>query len=148
MRIRPVEEDDRAQWQALWHGYQVFYGYEDRPQSFFDTAFSRLLSGEAGDFRGLVAEDSAELVGLTHYVFHPNLWRPEGVCYLQDLFTLPAARGKGVGRALIAAVRDAAAERGVNTVYWLTAEDNYAGRILYDRVATRTPFIKYQCSTE
>ena len=33
--------------------------------------------------------------------FHAHCWRPEGVTYLQDLFTLPEARGTGVGRALI-----------------------------------------------
>ena len=63
---------------------------------------------------------------------------------MQDLFTLPEARGKGVARALIEAVADAAKARGAASVYWLTAEDNYAGRMLYDRVAARTPFIKYQ----
>ena len=47
-------------------------------------------------------------------------------------------------RPLIEAVADAAKARGAASVYWLTAEDNYAGRMLYDRVAARTPFIKYQ----
>ena len=45
---------------------------------------------------------------------------------------------------LAQAVADAAKARGAASVYWLTAEDNYAGRMLYDRVAARTPFIKYQ----
>lgn len=144
MRIREVAAADKAQWQALWAGYQAFYGYADRAQGFFDTAFGRLMSGQAGEFRGLVADDDGQLLGLTHYVFHPNLWRPEGVCYLQDLFTLPAARGRGVARALIEAVAEAARARGAANLYWLTAEDNYAGRMLYDRVAARTPFIKYQ----
>ena len=144
MQFRAIEAGDREQRQALWAGYQGFYGYPDRPQDFFDVAFGRLVSGEAGDFQGFVADDGGRLLGLTHYVFHPSLWRPEGVCYLQDLFTLPEARGKGVARALIEAVADAAKARGAASVYWLTAEDNYAGRMLYDRVAARTPFIKYQ----
>ncbi|MFD1797546.1 GNAT family N-acetyltransferase [Paracoccus aurantiacus] len=144
MDVRAVTADDRDQWQGLWDGYQRFYGHPDRPQDFFDTAFARLTSGEANDFQGFVADDGGRLIGLTHYVFHPNLWRPGGVCYLQDLFTLPEARGKGIGRALIEAVSTAAKARGAQSLYWLTAEDNYAGRMLYDRLATRTPFIKYQ----
>ncbi|MBA4490020.1 GNAT family N-acetyltransferase [Paracoccus sp. S1E-3] len=144
MRIRAIETGDRDQWQGLWAGYQAFYGYPDRPQAFFDLAFGRLISGAAGEFQGFVADDDGRLLGLTHYVFHPNLWRPEGVCYLQDLFTLPEARGRGVARALIEAVADAAQARGAANLYWLTAEDNYAARMLYDRVAARTPFIKYQ----
>ncbi|MDO5659125.1 MAG: GNAT family N-acetyltransferase [Paracoccus sp. (in: a-proteobacteria)] len=143
LTIRELEPSDREGWQALYRGYQSFYGHPDRPQAFFDAAFSRLMSGDARDFQGLVAEDEGRLVGLTHFVFHPNLWREAGVCYLQDLFTAPEARGRGTARALIEAVYGRADAQGVPDVYWLTAEDNYAGRMLYDRVATRTPFIKY-----
>jgi GNAT superfamily N-acetyltransferase len=107
------------------------------------------MSGDARDFHGIVAEERGEgsgetrLVGLVHHVFHPNLWRPEGVCYLQDLFTAPEARGRGVGRALIEAVYAAADAAGVPAVHWLTAEDNHAARMLYDRVGMRSPFIRY-----
>ncbi len=140
MRIRPIATGDKAAWQRLYEGYQAFYDRRDLPQDFYDTAFARLTGG---DFHGLVAEGEGGLRGLTHYVFHPNLWRVEGVCYLQDLYTAPDARGQGVGRALIEAVYRAADAAGVPNVYWLTQEFNYAGRALYDKVATRTPFIRY-----
>lgn len=143
VQVRPLEAGDRAGWEGLYRDYQAFYGFHDRPAAFYDAAFARLMSGKAHDFRGLVAEADGQLIGLTHYVFHPNLWRDEGVCYLQDLFTAEAARGKGAGRALIAAVYAAADLAGVPNVYWLTAEDNYAGRILYDRVGVKSPFIRY-----
>ena len=61
------------------------------------------MARDARDFRGLVFDDGTGLLGLVHYVFHPNLWRDEGVCYLQDLFTDPQARGRGVARGLIEA---------------------------------------------
>ncbi|QFQ86322.1 GNAT family N-acetyltransferase [Paracoccus kondratievae] len=141
--IRPLRPQDRRGWQRLYEGYQAFYGFADRPAEFYDRAFARLSSGEARDFHGLVAEVDGRLVGLTHYVFHPNLWRDEGVCYLQDLFTSSEARGRGVARALIEAVYEAADAAGVPAVYWLTAEDNYPARMLYDRVAAKSPFIRY-----
>ena len=53
------------------------------------------------------------------------------------------ARGRGVARALIEGVYEAADRASVPNVYWLTAEDNYPGRMLYDRVAQRSPFIRY-----
>ncbi|SMO37427.1 GNAT family N-acetyltransferase [Paracoccus laeviglucosivorans] len=139
--IRALEPRDRDHWQALYRGYQAFYGH-DRAPEFYDKAFARLMSGDARDFQGLVYDDGG-LLGLVHYVFHPNLWRDEGVCYLQDLFTSDQARGRGVGRALIRGVYDAADAAGVPNVYWLTAEDNYAGRMLYDRVGQKSPFIRY-----
>lgn len=141
--IRALQPDDRAGWQALYQGYQAFYGFADRPAAFYDKAFSRLMSGAAQDFHGLVHQDGDRLLGLVHYVFHPNLWRDEGVCYLQDLFTAGDARGRGVARALIEAVYAEADRAGVPNVYWLTAEDNYPGRMLYDRVAAKSPFIRY-----
>lgn len=64
-------------------------------------------------------------------------------CYLNDLFTEQTARGSGVARALIEAVYDAARERGAEQVYWTTQEFNSTARVLYDKVATKTPFIKY-----
>lgn len=141
--IRPLHTADRSGWQAMYRAYHAFYDRPDLPASFFDEAFARLMSGEAADFRGLVAEEDGELLGVTHFVIHPNLWRPEGVCYLQDLFTTPAARGQGVAQALIIAVGTAAAEAGVTTVYWFTAEDNYPARTLYDRVARKSRFLRY-----
>lgn len=142
--IREIRPGDQPAWQPLHEGYHLYYERPDLPQEFHDRAFARLVSGDPHDFQGLVAEDgTGRLLGLVHYVFHPHLWRPEGVCYLQDLYTDPAARGQRVGRRLIEAVYAAADQAGVPAVYWLTQEFNYAGRMLYDKVAVRTPFIRY-----
>ena len=85
-------------------------------------------------------------LGLTHYLFHRHAWKEEKVCYLQDLFARPEARGTGVGRALIQAVYDEADRLGAPSVYWLTKEFNHPARQLYDRIGTLTPFIKYSRS--
>lgn len=66
----------------------------------------------------------------------------EDVCYLQDLFTAPEARGEGVGRALIEYVYDQAKAVGSTRVYWQTHENNPA-RTLYDQVAQLTAFRRY-----
>ena len=142
--IRKLAAGDKPVWQGLYEGYQRFYERENLPQAFYDHVFARLTSGDPRDFQGLVAVGAdGRLLGLVHYVFHPHLWRPEGVCYLMDLFTDTPTRGQGVGRRLIEAVYAAADAAGVPSVYWLTQEFNYAGRALYDKVATRTPFIRY-----
>ena len=141
VEIRPLEAADRADWQALWTAYLAFYE-TDLPDAVKDTAFRRLLD-PARPVHGLVARRDGRLVGLVHYLFHDHLWRPEGICYLQDLFVAPEARGSGAGRALIEAVYAAADQAGVPGVYWLTQEFNATARRLYDRVGRLTPFIRY-----
>jgi GNAT superfamily N-acetyltransferase len=91
----------------------------------------------------LVADMDGKLVGLTHYLYHRSTTRIELVCYLQDLFTDPALRGRGIGRLLIQAVKDTASEAGIKRVYWQTHETNSAGRLLYDKVANHAGFIVY-----
>ena len=69
-----------------------------------------------------------------HYIFHRHGWQIEDVCYLQDLYVAPEARGRGAGRPLIEAVYAAADAAGGPNVYWLTEETNATARRLYDRV--------------
>lgn len=140
MQIRPLEKTDRVQWDALWNGYLTFYETA-LPRETYDTTFAALLLED--DMCALVAEQDGRLLGLAHVVFHAHSWQPEGVTYLQDLFTLPEARGTGVGRALIEAVYALADSRGHPAVYWTTQDFNTQARQLYDRVGQLTPFIKY-----
>jgi GNAT superfamily N-acetyltransferase len=65
-------------------------------------------------------------------------------CYLQDLFTIDSARGKGVGRALIDAVCREAHAAGSSRVYWQTHETNAVAMRLYDKVAEKSGFLVYR----
>ena len=86
---------------------------------------------------------TCKLCGLTHYLYHRSTTRNELTCYLQDLFTAPAQRGQGVGRALIEGVYTEARRAGARRVYWQTQSSNAAGRQLYDKVAAHLGFIVY-----
>jgi GNAT superfamily N-acetyltransferase len=143
--IRPPTPQDYAAWKPLWDGYNAFYGREGATaladeitqatwQRFFD-AYEPV--------HALVAERDGQLVGLTHYLLHRSTTRLEPTCYLQDLFTLPSERGRGVGRQLIHGVYERAKDAGVHRVYWQTHMTNAAGRTLYDKVATHDGFIVY-----
>lgn len=146
VEIRPLQAADFAAWQGLWTEYLAFYG-TSVPEPVFASTFERLLGDEQQDFNALLAVQDGTPVGLVHFLFHRHCWRIENVCYLQDLFASPRIRGTGVGRLLIEAVYAAADRSGVQNVYWLTQDDNHAGRHLYDRVGKLTNFIKYQRPT-
>lgn len=145
MIVRPVEDADLDAWRPLWDGYHEFYeGIEATAPSEEVTAvtWQRFLDPEEPVY-AMVAEQDGQLIGLVHYLFHRSTTSIEPICYLRDLFTAPELRGKGVGRALIHAVSDAAHELGVDSVYWQTHETNAVGRRLYDSVATNEGFIVY-----
>ena len=87
------------------------------------------------NINALLAELDGQVVGFTHYIFRPSTWEVEDFCYLEDLYTDPKVRGKGVGRALIKAVEEIAIASGSKRLYWTTAPDNETARKLYDKVA-------------
>jgi len=140
--IRAIRASDRHSWQLLWDGYLRFYR-QHLTVEVTDATFARLLD-ERVQPHGLVAEGDGRLVGFVHYVFHPTTWSQKDNCYLEDLYVDPAARGGGVGRSLIRAVYAKADQANAAGVYWMTQEFNAEGRALYDTVARRTSFIRYE----
>ncbi len=141
--IRPLAPADEPHWRTLWTAYLEFYE-SAVPEEVYATTFARLSDPDRPQQFAFVAEQDGTLVGLVHVIQHPHNWRLEDVCYLQDLYVAPEARGTGAGRALIEAVYAEADRRGTPSVYWMTQEFNAEARRLYDRIATLTPFIKYQ----
>jgi len=144
--VRCVKRSDFDRWLPLWDGYNAFYGRSGPtalPREITDMTWARFFDGYE-PVHGLVAEQGGELIGLTHYLFHRSTTLIEPVCYLQDLFTAQAARGKGVGRALIEGVYAQARLAGSPRVYWQTHETNHTARALYDQVAEHQGFIIYR----
>jgi GNAT superfamily N-acetyltransferase len=144
--VRSVLPEDFNAWRVLWDGYNAFYGRAGstalRPE-ITQMTWSRFFDAYE-PVHALVAEDGGELVGLAHYLFHRSTIQIAPTCYLQDLFTSAAARGRGVGRALIAAVYERAAAADAGRVYWQTHETNSTAMALYDKVAERSGFVVYR----
>jgi GNAT superfamily N-acetyltransferase len=140
--VGPMVADDRQRWASLFCSFLEFYGSEITAET-YEATWTRLMAAD-GAIRGLgVRDENGQLVAIAHYLFHPTSSSDRPVCYLQDLFTDPAARGKGCGGALIAAVADAARSRNAVRVYWLTQNDNAAARALYDKLARFQGFARY-----
>lgn len=140
--LRPIRAADEADWRRLWSAYLAFYKTE-LPEAVYASTFARLLGDDPMDPKGFLAVVDGQAMGLVHYLTHRHCWKVENVCYLQDLYVDPAARGTGLARRLIEAVYAAADANGTPAVYWLTQEFNVEGRRLYDRIGKLTPFIRY-----
>ncbi|WP_438353033.1 N-acetyltransferase family protein [Microbacterium sp. CJ88] len=141
VRVRPLVAADESQWKPLYAGYRAFYrlAVDDEAVA---TTWGWVSRGEHG-LRGLVAEDGDRLLGLANL---RSFARPSTATmglYLDDLFTAPDARGRGVATALLSAAVELAGNDGASVVRWITAADNATARRLYDTVAQATPWVTY-----
>jgi GNAT superfamily N-acetyltransferase len=146
LTIRPVTRRDYEQWLPLWDGYNAFYGRSGATA--LSPEITRMTWARFFDayepVHALVAENGGKLLGLAHYLFHRSTTAIQPVCYLQDLFTDEAARGRGVGKALINEVYAKARYAGSPRVYWQTHETNHTAQQLYNKVAEHSGFVVYR----
>ena len=78
--------------------------------------------GDPPCFEAMLAFDGEEAVGLAVFFYEFSTWRGQRGVYVQDLYVSPDTRGRGLGRKLIEAVRQRAAEQGAYYVK-LTVHD-------------------------
>jgi len=142
VRVRRAEPRDKARWAELWQGYLTFYEASVTPEVTEEVWARGQADPPALDI--LLAVDAADRpVGLLHAFRHQNTWSIAPVCYLEDLFVDPEVRGGGVGRALIEALAEQGRAEGWLRIYWQTAADNVRAQRLYDLVAKRTSWVRY-----
>lgn len=142
LTIRPLQPADRARWEPLWQAYLTFYK-SALPPEVTEANWQRFMNPDEpmwvwGAFEG------EQLLGIVQCVIHRTSWSEKLSCYLQDLFTVPEARGKGVGRALIEHVYAEGAKQDWCRVYWQTHETNAEAQVLYNKMAERSGFIVYR----
>jgi GNAT superfamily N-acetyltransferase len=142
MQVMPATEDDKAEWLPLWRAYLDFYK-QVLDDEITDLTFARALeSGE--NLNLLVAKSEGRIIGFATYVLHRSSWARDWYCYLEDLFVAEDQRGRGVARALIAAVAEAGKAKGAERLYWVTDEANKTAQALYEKLATKTDFIQFR----
>ncbi len=145
VHIRSLSSNDKDAWFRLWRGYLDFYEKTLDP-AVSEATWYKLLAVD--DIFGLVAADAnGKIIGIVNCVVHANTWSTQPVCYLEDLFVDPAARGQGAGRALIEAIIARARAEGWLRVYWQTKQSNTKAQHLYDQVAQKTDWVRYDVAT-
>lgn len=141
-RVRDLLETDETAWLRLWSGYCTFYQVV-MPDEQTQFTWDRLMNPQS-TVKGLVAEDVlGRVVGICNYLLHENTWTPTPVCYLEDLFVEPGLRGGGVGEAMIQELIDRMKLQGWSRLYWMTKENNYRARGLYDKFTRADGFVRY-----
>lgn len=142
---RVLQPEDRQQWEELYKGYAEFYGMP-MSQETLDQVWKWIFSDDQQFYCLVACNAENQLIGLMHYRAMQSPLRGGWVGFLDDLFVSPDARGSGAVDALFLALEQSAAEHGWHFVRWITAEDNYRGQAVYDKVADRTRWVTYQMS--
>jgi ribosomal protein S18 acetylase RimI-like enzyme len=142
VEVRPVAPGDAAEWRELFRAYGVFYE-TDFPDRVMDAVWAWLLD-PAHEVSGLVAEEDGTLLGFAHIRRLADTFTAGPGWFLDDLYVIPEARGRGVARALIERGYADATAAGGGTFRWITAQDNTTAQLLYDRIATRSGWVTYE----
>ena len=133
--VRPIVADDAPALERMAAALSAHEGVEAPP---FDAAAVRRWGfGPDRRFDGMVAIDGTRTVGyaLFHDGFHVGRGTPGVV--LMDLYADPAVRRRGIGRALLQAVVEAARRRGGTWVVWQAHPDNAEALAFYRATGAR-----------
>jgi GNAT superfamily N-acetyltransferase len=149
--LRDATPQDEAGWRRLWAGYLAFYGM-DLPPAQTDLTWNRLMTPDHPMQLRVACEETGdgtggEMLGFALWQHHPSSWAMTDDLYLEDLFVSAAARGRGLGRALIEDLYALARARGFGRVYWMTETGNAGARRLYDAVSVHDDHIRYRIAT-
>ena len=140
--IKPLTAADHDAWLPLWTGYLEFYK-TSLPAEQTERTWARFLDPEF-NLHALGAFEDGVLIGIVHYNFQNSSWSNNGFVLLEDLFVNAAIRGKGIGRALIEAVKTIAEEAGCSRLYWNTDHFNETARKLYDTYVLESGKVQYR----
>lgn len=142
--IREVTAADAAAWQGLWQAYLAFYRVTLAPEVTART-WARLLDPQA-PLSGRLAIWEGKVAGFALHLRHASSWVLGEDCYLEDLFVAEAARGQGLGRALIDDLIALARAEGCHRLYWHTDVGNARARALYDQFVPSDGHVRYRIS--
>lgn len=114
----------------LFDAYRGFYGQPSNLEQSRAFIAERMAGNESAIF--LVEDESGEALGFVQLYPTFSSIDAHRTWLLSDLFTTPAARGRGVGRLLMNTARDFAVETGAKGLVLETATDNVTAQGLYE----------------
>ncbi|MEV5508801.1 GNAT family N-acetyltransferase [Streptomyces orinoci] len=135
MQIEQATERDADTIAALISEIETYYGGEETPVE--PDHIRAWLFSDRPVATVLLARDNGQILGMASYSF---LWPAAGAdasLFLKELFVRENARRRGVATALMARVREAAAQAGCSRVEWTADADNPAALAFYQALGAQ-----------
>ena len=134
VRVARVAETDLGELLPLMRGYSDFYEVEPSDDALLTLSRALIANPEHEGVQFIARDEDGKALGFATVYWLWSTSRAARIGLMNDLFTAPDARRRGVGEALIAACLDAVRERGAEILQWQTARDNQTAQALYERV--------------
>jgi GNAT superfamily N-acetyltransferase len=122
LSIRPATGKDAALLLALIRELAEFERLREMVKN-TEAGLVRDGFGENPRFRALIAEWSGQPAGYALFFGYYSTWAGPGL-FLEDLFVREAFRGRGIGRALLAAVARVAVDEQCYGIHWSVLDWN------------------------
>jgi len=114
----------------LMSGFRDHLGYERPSDNAILAGVERLLEDVATEFLLGSPDPDAPPAGVVQLRFRQSIWMARD-CLIEDVYVDDAARGAGLGRALLAGALERARVRGCRRAELDVSEDNAAALALY-----------------
>ncbi len=146
LEICDIQKKHYEVWIELYHKYAEYYQV-DIPTDNFDLTW-KWLTNENYPFWGILADVDSKIVGFAHFRSLPSPLDSCEVGFLDDLFVLQEYRGKKIGYSLIEKVHQIGKSKNWPYINWITKDDNYTARTLYDKISTKTDWNFYELTVK
>ena len=146
LEISDIQKKHYEVWIELYHKYAEYYQV-DIPKDNFDLTW-KWLTSENYPFWGILAYVDSKIVGFAHFRSLPSPLDSCEVGFLDDLFVLQEYRGKKIGYSLIEKVHQIGKSKNWPYINWITKDDNYTARTLYDKISTKTDWNFYELTVK
>ncbi len=134
--IRPLQESEYNDWLPLWNANNLGQVNE----ALTKRTWGRLIDPADTTMQGLTFVEAGHVIGMLHFILHPTTGNLKDVCYMQDLFVMPAHRGKGIAKALLRELEKTGKAQGWARIYWLADNTNVEAQALYRNLGVRLNF--------
>ena len=113
--------------------------YEREPDAVTATEADFVKHGFGANprYRSLIAEADGAAIGFALYFFGFSTWTGGPILYLEDLFVVPEARGRGAGIALMKELARIAVNEGCTRFVWQVLDWNEPSIRFYESLGAK-----------
>lgn len=143
IHIRPALPADKPAFLEMWRDFVALAPGEPGNHAMGETNWARIFD-PANPLQCIVASTgNGKPVGFTLFLTFPFTWSRGDACYLEDIFVRAEARGQGAAQAMIEHLRELGRKSGWFKIFWMTQPDNSSAQRLYEKVAKRMDYLRY-----